>query len=125
MDQERGARNITSLAVGVTIVSSTVWMAKETMRSAVSDVGGMMQLTKIEAVSRNRDCHFVIDTATGTLEVRNDEDELLHSRSLPANVVLDRPDLGSVVTLELIDASESYQAVFTSDGVVSSGAGAI
>ena len=52
------------------------------------------------------------------------DDVLLHDRILPSHVLFDRPDSGSAVTLDAVDAA-SYQAVFTSDGMLSSGPGVI
>ncbi len=125
---------VLGLALGlaaVTVVYSMPWMVKESVRSAAFDVNGMLQLTKVEAVSRNRPIRFVVDTAAGELQVwdtlgsgSTSDDVLLHDRTLPTHVVFARPDTGSAVTLDTVDAA-SYQAVFTSDGMLSSGPGVI
>lgn len=121
-----------SMVLMVTVVYSTSWMATETMRSSAYDVAGLMQLAKIEAVSRNSDCRFVLDTSSGMLEVWDSvgtddlsDDELVHSRRVSDAIAFDRPDFGSPVTLELIGTTASYQTTFTSDGVVSSGIGGV
>jgi len=108
---------------------SVPWMAKQTMRGAVHDVRSFMQLAKIEAVSRNRECRVVVDTLAGTLTVWDmlgngdpTDDVLLHDGRVPDSVSFDRPDFGSAVTLEIIDAT-TFQTVFDSDGTVSSGSG--
>ena len=73
-------RGMTLIEVLVVLVLSAVailaismyaipWIARETVRSAVYDVQHYMQLAKIEAVSRNRDCRFTVDTANRTLAV--------------------------------------------------------
>jgi prepilin-type N-terminal cleavage/methylation domain-containing protein len=116
---------MTSIVVALTVVASTPWMAEESMRSAISDVQSMMQLTRIEAVSRNHDCRFVIDSLTGELQVFDTAgDVLLHDRRLPSTVAVDRPDSGAPVTLDLVSGSV-YRAVFRSDGTVDSGTGAV
>ncbi len=125
---------VLGLALGVatvTVVYSMPWMVRESVRSAAFDVNGMLQLAKVEAVSRNRPCRFVVDTAGGELEVWDtlgsdptSDDVLLHDRTLPTHVAFARPDVGSAVTLDPLDAG-SYQAIFTSTGMLSSGPGVI
>jgi hypothetical protein len=76
-------------------------------------------------VSRNRDCRFVIDSQKGELQVRDTlDDALLHERQLPGSVVVARPDSGTAVTLDLVGGT-TYRAVFSSDGTVSGGTGAV
>ena len=101
MERQRGLalpELITVVALGSLILAATVtysipWLAKQRMRSAVQDVRGLMQLSRIEAASRNRDCRFVVDSATGRLEVwdgldtaTRSDDELLHNRDIPDSV---------------------------------------
>jgi len=114
-----------SILVALTVVASTPWMAEESMRSAMSSVQSTMQLARVEAVSRNRDCRFVIDSQAGVLQVRDTlGNTLLHDRRLPDSVIVARPDSGAAVTLELVSGS-TYRAVFLSDGTVSSGTGEV
>ena len=119
------------VVAAVTVAYSMPWMVKESVRSAAFDVNGMLQLAKVEAVSRNRPCRFVVDTAAGELQVWDtlgsdptSDDVLLHDRTLPTHVAFARPDVGSAVTLDAVDAV-SYQAVFTSDGMLSSSPGVV
>jgi len=114
-----------SILVALTVVASTPWMAEESMRSAMSSVQSTMQLARVEAVSRNRDCRFVIDSQAGELQVRDTlGNTLLHERQLPGSVIVARPDSGAAVTLELVSGT-TYRAVFRSDGTVSSGTGEV
>ena len=116
---------IAGLVVAVAVVVSTPWMAEESMRSAAMDVQSMMQLARIEAVSRNRDCRFVIDSLTGELEVHDTLGSVvLHERQLPSAITMGRPDFGAAVTLDLVSGS-IYQTVFSSDGTVTSGSGSV
>ncbi len=117
------------LAVGTYAVP---WVAREGLRSAVYDVQTYMQLARIEAISRNRDCRFVVDTSTnrigvldtaGTLGVPGD-DILLYEADLPDAVSFARPDTGSAVTLDLVSGS-TYQTRFGSDGIVNLGTGVV
>jgi Tfp pilus assembly protein FimT len=123
---------IISLAVAATVIFSAPWLARESMRGAANDVHSYMQLSKIEAASRNWDTRFVVDTANRTLEVwdsmgtdSDGDDVRLHMASLPTAVNFSRPDVGDPVTLDQIGASKRYEAVFTSDGLVSDGVGAV
>lgn len=123
---------VAALAVTVTIVYSAPWVARESMRSAANDVHSFMQLSKIEAASRNRDTRFVVDTVKRTLEVwdslgtdSDGDDVRLHEARLPTTVIFSRPDVGDPITLDQIGGSKRYEAVFTSDGIVSDGVGAV
>ena len=87
---------VVSVMVGITVAYSLPWLAKETMRSGANDVQSFMQLAKIEAVSRNRECRFVVDASSGTLEVwdslgtDDDSDDVrLHLSSLPTSIAFD------------------------------------
>ncbi len=121
---------VASIAMSVTAVYSVPWMARQTMHSAVHDVQGLMQIAKMEAVSRNRDCRFVVDTTDGALQVWDtigtsdrDDDRLMHSRVLSDSVGFARPDVGNPVTLDPISGTASFEAVFTAQGAVDSGTG--
>jgi len=121
-----------ALALAATTAAySMSWMVKESVRSAAFDVNGMLQLAKVEAVSRNRPCRFVIDTAAGELQVWDtlgsvpvSDDVLLHDRTLPTSVIFARPDTGSAITLDPVGAT-SYQAIFTPDGMLAGGPGVV
>ena len=118
-----------ALVLAATAAYSLPWIARENMRSAVYDVQTYVQLARIEAVSRNRDCRMVVETSARTLQVfdsngtaaKNDDTEL-YSRTLPSSVTFARPDVGSPVTFALI-SGDRYDVTFTSDGTVSSGTG--
>jgi Tfp pilus assembly protein FimT len=124
------------LALAALIVASTVaysipWIARESMRSAVYDVQTAVQTAKIEAVSRNRQARFVIDTGTRIAQVfdtmgtgSTSDDVLLHDTQLTTSVSFARPDAGGAVTLASIGGN-AYQTVFDSDGTISSGTGVV
>lgn len=117
----------------VAVAAYTVpWLAREGMRSAVYDVQTFMQLARIEAVSRNHACRFVINTDNGRVRVFDTngtnptgDDVMLYERTLPSSVSFARPDAGAPVTLSQIGASDEYQTVFTSDGIVALGPGEV
>ncbi len=116
----------------VTLVYAAPWIGRESMRSVANDVASYMQLARIQAVSRNRECRFVVDTSAGTLEVWDSlgtssttDDQKLSERSIPSTVIFDRPDSGSVVTLGPTSVAGAYQVILASDGTAPSGTGAV
>jgi len=121
---------LASVTLVATATYSLPWIARERARSAVYDVQSYLQLTRIEAVSRNRDCRFVLDTSTRSLQVLDgngtsatNDDVLLYGTTLPSQIQFARPDTGSAVTLQQVGTSSAYETVFTSDGIVSAGTG--
>ena len=122
---------------GVTLVATATyslpWLARERARSAVYDVQSYLQLTRIEAVSRNRQCRFVLDTSTRNLQVFDGngttgtkaDDILLYETTLPSQIQFARPDAGNAVTLAQVGSSSVYETTFTSDGIVSQGTGEV
>jgi prepilin-type N-terminal cleavage/methylation domain-containing protein len=127
---------VLSLA-SVTLVAAATyslpWIARERTRSAVYDVQSYLQLTRIEAVSRNRQCRFVLDTSTRNMQVFDGngtpatkaDDVLLYQTNLPAQIQFARPDVGNAVTLAQVGTSSVYETVFTSDGIVFQGTGEV
>ena len=116
------------LAVGTYAVP---WVAREGLRSAIYDVQTYMQLARIEAISRNRDCRFVVDTSNNRISVLDSagtasvgDDILLYESDLPDTVSFARPDTGSAVTLDNVSGS-IYQTRFGSDGIVNVGTGEV
>jgi prepilin-type N-terminal cleavage/methylation domain-containing protein len=122
---------LAGLVLASTLAISVPWIARESMRSAVYDVQTAVQTAKIEAVSRNRPCRFVIDTSTRIAQVfdgmgtsTTTDDVLLHDTQLTSSVSFARPDSGSAVTLDNVSGS-TYQTVFESDGTISLGTGVV
>jgi Tfp pilus assembly protein FimT len=124
---------VAAIVVTMNAVSAAPWIGRESMRGALNDAFSYLQLAKIESVSRNRDCRFVVDTAGGRFEVWDTagtdsigDDVRLHVRKVPSGVAFGRPEIGEVVTLEQVGGSITrYQTVFTSDGMVRSGTGEV
>ncbi len=139
MRAERGV-NLPEIVIVLALVALVVaaaatygisWIGREEMRGAVYQVQTHLQLSRIQAVTRNRDCRFLIDGGSGLIQVvdLNDpangtDDILLYTLTLPRTVTFSRPDSGSPITLALLSGT-TYQATFASDGSVSSGAGEI
>jgi len=127
--------SLASVAVVATATYTLPWLAREKSRSAVYDVQSYLQLARIEAVSRNRNCRFVLDTSTRVVQVfdgngtdastNTSDDTLLYEASLPSKVQFVRPDSGTPVTLSPIGSSGQYQTEFTSDGIVTLGTGEV
>ena len=117
------------LAIGTYAVP---WVAREGLKSGIYDVQTYMQLARIEAIGRNRDCRFVVDTSTNRISVLDaagtpsipGDDILLYDSELPDTVSFARPDMGSAVTLDNVSGS-IYQTLFGSDGIVGVGTGEV
>src|SRR5262245_47961464 len=110
---------------------SIPWMGREEMRGAIYQVQQFLQLARAQAIARNRDCRFQVDTSSRTINVLdlNDpatttDDILLHNATLSTKVSFARPDTGSAVTLTSLGGT-LYGATFASDGSVSAGAGLV
>ncbi|HXV74674.1 MAG TPA: GspH/FimT family protein [Candidatus Polarisedimenticolaceae bacterium] len=126
---------VVALVAAVALASAIYavsWISRERARSAVYQLQSFMQLARIEAVSRNQDCRFLVDVSTRTLQVLDSngtstaaDDILLHETRLPEVVTFARPDSGNAVTLSQIGSTSVYETVFSSDGVVSLGTGIV
>jgi len=125
------AISIAALVLAATAAYSIPWLQKEGMRGAVYKVQTYMQLARIESVSRNQECRFVVDTSSGTLQVLDSngtpsnlgDDMLLYDSELPTSVTFARPDSGSAVGIDQIGSTSSYQTRFDADGTVIAGSG--
>ncbi len=137
MSNERGMSLIELLAVlglaGVVLsavaAGSFLWIRQQASLSAVYHVQSFLQSARVEAVMRNRACRFLIEPASHTVRVvdLNDpalpgDDVQVSSLVLSATSRFERPDPGEAVSLPEV-AAGVHEAVFESDGVVSSGAG--
>jgi len=106
-------------------------IARATVRSAVYDMQSFVQLTRIEAIKRNRACRLVIDAANGEFRVWDtkgtsniDDDEQLHVLHLPGTVAFAEPGGGSPVSLEPLGGG-LFQTRFESNGSVIAGVGSV
>ena len=124
--------SLAAVIVGVSAAYSIPAIARSKMRSAIHDVQSFMQLARIEAISRSRECRFVLNMTDGAFEVwdgngtaSTHDDILLRSRNLPRSVVFSRPDAGLPVSLQRVGDSMSFQTVFVADGIVRHGTGSV
>src|SRR5882672_404527 len=122
---------IFAFLVTATFAYALPWFAREDMRSAIYQVQTHLQVTRIQAVTRNRNCAFQVNSSTGRVQVYdlNDpavttDDILLADFTLPSTVSFSDPGGGSAITLTSLSSS-LFQATFSSDGSVSAGAGVI
>ena len=122
--------SVAALVLVATAAYSIPWIARENMRGAVYDLQTFLQLTRIEAVSRNRDCRMVVDTSTRRLQVLDTngtsattDDAQLYTRTLPSSITFARPDSGVAVGFSQIGGGSSYEVIYTSDGMVTTGVG--
>ncbi|HKQ61619.1 MAG TPA: GspH/FimT family pseudopilin [Candidatus Polarisedimenticolaceae bacterium] len=105
------------------------WIAAERVRSAIYDVQTYLQISRIEAVSRNRAVRFVLNTATRQIAVidsvgtsSTSDDVTIRQTVLPTTVSFARPISGAPVTLTSLGGN-AYETIFSSDGSVTSGTG--
>jgi len=115
----------------VAVNGSLSWLNAEEVRSAVYQTQTLLQLARVESVTRNRECAFVINTATGRIQVRDlggtvspADDITLADVGISSKVSFASPDGNPPMTLTDLTAGR-WGAVFASDGSVSSGAGVI
>jgi len=110
---------------------SNPWLGKEDMRGSIYTVRTYLQMTRMQAVSRNHACQFRIDSSTRTMQVvdindpsTTSDDILLSQATLPVRVSFARPDSGFAITLP-VSSGTTYQATFAGDGAVTSSVGSI
>jgi prepilin-type N-terminal cleavage/methylation domain-containing protein len=122
---------IAGLILTIGVAFSLPWIGREEARSGVYQIQSQLQLARIQAITRNRPCRFVLDTAGHRMQVVdvNDpsdstDDILLADTILSPRVVFGRPDTGSPITLQTFSTG-IFGATFASDGSVSSGAGEV
>ena len=120
-----------AIIVVITLYASTSFIGRSSMRGATTEMVSFLQLARIEAVSRNRDCRFVVDTASRALEIWDSmgtmstaDDVRIHAATVPSVVNFGRPDVGATVTLDPIGTSD-FQTIVASDGTVSVGVGSV
>jgi len=123
-----------SLLLMAAAAFSIPMLQQESMKEAAYEIQSGLQLTRIEAVSRNRDCRFVLDATLRTVSVLDSmgtgtktDDQTLHESQLPSTISFASPDGASPVTLDALWplAAKRFQTVFTSEGTVDTGEGSI
>jgi prepilin-type N-terminal cleavage/methylation domain-containing protein len=140
MDNQRGMTFVELLVViallGLVLVTlgtfAYPWIQREAMRSAVYDVQTFLALARVEAITRNRECRFQVDTATHVVSVfdRMDpadlsDDVLIRDAQLDVDIDFSRPGGGAPITLSQIGTTTKWEAVFRQDGIVTAGIGDI
>ena len=122
---------IAAMALTVSVTGSLSWIHRQAALSAVYDVQSHLQLARVQAITRNRDCQFVIDESTGRIQLFDLSDPLdpgddieLADLALPSTVSFSRPGGGPAVTLSPLTGTK-YEATFVPEGSVSSSVGEI
>ena len=122
---------LAALLLVATAAYSVPWLARESMRSAAYDVQRSIQTARIQAVSRNHECRFVINTANRLVRVVDTmgtaalaDDQILDEVELPDTISFARPDIGLPVTLTPLGGAW-FGARFNSEGTVTQGWGEI
>jgi Tfp pilus assembly protein FimT len=124
---------VAMIVAGSVVTIATPMVARERLRSATYQIQSSMQVSRVEAVSRNRPTRFVLDENKKTLEVWDTrgtsdtaDDKLVRRDQLPASVSLARPELDTKEAVTITgDVYGAHESVFASDGSVSKGTGEI
>lgn len=122
---------LVGLTLMVAVSYSLAWLNAEEIRSSVYQTQMLVQLARVESVTRNRACDFTIDSSTRSAQVHdlNDladttDDITLANVLLSSKVNFASPDGNPAISLTNLSGT-TYQALFASDGSVTSGAGVI
>jgi Tfp pilus assembly protein FimT len=122
---------VAGLSLLATVTYTFPRVAREGLHNAVYDIHTYMQMARVEAISRDRTCRFVVDTENHRIEVMDTagtvelgDDILLYATDLSSNVSFQRPDNGAAITLNKA-STETFQALFGNDGHVTLGAGEV
>lgn len=106
-------------------------LRRERQRSAIYQIYSQVNLARVEASKRNRECRFTIDTTTKVLRVldlndpsSSSDDIEIGSARMDSGVTFGRPDGNPIVTLATISGT-LYGTTFKADGSVSAGAGEV
>lgn len=114
-----------SLLITAVASFSLPWMARESTKGAIYTVQTYLQLARIEAVTRNRDCYFEIETNLRRLQVIDTSGSVvLYETTMPDNISFAHPTGGSPVSLAAVGGA-LYRCTFSSDGTVGGGQGAV
>ena len=126
---------VTTLAVLVLVtftvtVYSVDWVARERGRGESAKLMAYMQTARMEAVSRNRPCILVLDTASRSLRVMDSagtsdlsDDILISQMALNDRLTFESPVSGPGPVTLSAGSGSTYLATFQPDGTVPSGAG--
>ena len=120
---------LTSIIVAMSINYSLGLLVRERLRSSAYSIYAQLKNARMEAMSRNRSCRFLIDTGSRTVQVvdlndpgTSSDDEVFTTVTLPSAIAFVQPDGSPSVTLNPV-SSGVYETVFSSTGVVTSGSG--
>jgi prepilin-type N-terminal cleavage/methylation domain-containing protein len=120
-----------AVVLTLTVTYAIRWLGRVESRGAAFTIESFLQRARMEAVSRNRDCRFTVDTATRRVRVIDlmdpadtGDDLVVADATLSTKVDFARPDFGSPVTLTFISGT-TYGATFASDGSLAAGTGLV
>ena len=117
------ATSIVALVMTSAVSAALPALAREKLRSATYELQSTLQVSRIEAIARNRPTRFVMNTETRTVEAwdtrgttSTDDDELIRRVNLPRSVSLARPDSGDAVTIGVTKTASIREVTFSADG---------
>jgi Tfp pilus assembly protein FimT len=111
--------------VAATVAAGSVpLVARERLQAATHELQSTLNISRMEAISRNRPARFVLDAGSRSLETWDTmgtsttaDDELIRRVSIPGSVSLARPDKSEAVTLT-DDGNNKFEVTFATDGSV-------
>jgi len=117
------ATSIAALVMTSAVSAALPALARERLRSATYELQSTLQVSRIEAVARNRPTRFVMNQDSRTIEAWDTQgtsstmdDELIRRVNLPRTVSIARPDSGDAVTMGQENVSGIHEVVFSADG---------
>ena len=139
MRKETGL-TLTELVVGVALaaillagvaVLGTPMLAREKMRSALYEIQTLAQVTRVEAINRNREVRLLLHSGSGQLlvsdtlgTVSDADDRVLFRSRLSDSTHFATPDGAAAVTLKDL-GSGWFGTSYDSDGTVVEGQGTV
>jgi len=122
---------VATLVMASAVTATVPLFAREKLRSATYELYSTLQISRVEAVARNRPTRFVLDRDARTLETwdtkgttTTTDDELIRRATLPDSVSLASPDNEDAVTIPGAD-SNKYEAIFAANGSAAGSTGSI
>lgn len=117
------ATSVAALVMTAAATAALPALAREKLRGATYELQSTLQVSRMEAIARNRPTRFVLNQGSRTVESWDTkgtsdpaDDELLRRVSLPSSVSIARPDNVDAVTMGDEKTANVHEVRFASDG---------
>lgn len=121
---------ILAITSGIVSAYGLGWMQRERQRSVAYEIFVHLNVARVEAVTRNRRCRFILDSSTQSLQVldlhdpaNTTDDVEISAIDLGEALQLGTPDGGNAVTFNAL-GPKRFEVTFNDDGTVVTGVGA-